>query len=170
MRLFVGVWPSPEVKAALAAIERRADPALRWTSPEQWHVTLRFLGEVADDDLAGVVDALAAVAAGHRSLMAELGPATRVLSGHVLVVPVAGLDDLGTAVIAATAEVGRPPDTRPFRGHLTLARARGRGRLPSGVAGTRLSGRWTVGELALIRSHLEPDGARYETLTTVALA
>ena len=43
-RLFVAVWPPPEVLDVLAALPRTERPGVRWTTRDQWHVTLRFLG------------------------------------------------------------------------------------------------------------------------------
>ena len=56
MRLFVGVRPPDEVLDLIADLPRRAQAGLRWTTRDQWHVTLRFLGEVEDPTV--VVDAL----------------------------------------------------------------------------------------------------------------
>lgn len=68
MRLFVAVWPPPgavdELGRALVDV-RAAVPQLRWTIPEQWHVTLAFLGEVADDRRPELERRLARVAARH---------------------------------------------------------------------------------------------------------
>jgi 2'-5' RNA ligase len=91
----------------------------------------------------------------------------------VLVVPVAGLDALAAAVVAATAGLGRPPDDRPFRGHLTLARAR-RGASVRGLAGQlagdEVAAAFPVREVRLVRSHLGPHGARYEDVHVRRLA
>ncbi|MGH3783890.1 MAG: 2'-5' RNA ligase family protein [Pseudonocardiaceae bacterium] len=49
MRLFVALTPPDEVVEALRVCThelRECAPELRWTRPEQWHVTLAFLGEV----------------------------------------------------------------------------------------------------------------------------
>ena len=43
-RLFIAVWPPPDVVEQVAALPRPPVAGLRWTEPEQWHVTLRFLG------------------------------------------------------------------------------------------------------------------------------
>src|SRR5512135_3357040 len=51
MRLFVALWPSPEAIGELATVLADAvprTPDLRWVGSDQWHVTLAFLGEVAD--------------------------------------------------------------------------------------------------------------------------
>ena len=52
MRLFDALWPPPDAVAELLAAVREVQeksPGLRWTAPEQWHLTLAFLGEVPDD-------------------------------------------------------------------------------------------------------------------------
>ena len=162
-RLFVAVWPPAEIVDGLAQLPRPAEPGVRWTDPASWHVTLRFLG---DADEGAVVEALRTVL--HPPVTATLGPAVARLGRSVVCVPVAGLDDLASAVIAATAAGGDPPDPRPFAGHLTLARLRHR--RACGLAGHRVSGTFAVDEVALVRSHLDPTGARYETVATFALS
>ena len=167
MRLFVGVWPPPDVLATLGALPRPEHPAVRWTPHEQWHVTLRFLGEVADEEVPGLVEALVAVGRTCSAGQAVAGPATRRLGPGALVVPVAGVDHLAEAVRAATGFVGAPPEGRPFAGHLTVARGRGARRIPRGLEGQPISATWLVDELALVRSRLDHHGSRYETLVTV---
>ena len=162
MRLFVAVWPTPAVVEELGALPRPAAPGLRWTTADQWHVTLRFLG---DADPGEAVDALARLAGA--STEAVLGPATAELGRGVLTVPVAGVDELAAAVIAVTAEVGEPPEQREFTGHLTLARSRGP--LPDGAVGQPCAGRFPVDEVALVASRTEPGGARYEVIGRFAL-
>ena len=67
---------------------------------------------------------------------------------------------------AATKRIGQPPGKR-FTGHLTIARGVGRGRISNDLAGAAIDGEWTATEVAIIRSHLSGDGARYETLTSL---
>jgi 2'-5' RNA ligase len=142
---------------------------VRWTLPEAWHVTLRFLGGVAQDDVPSVAGALAGVRA-VAPVVAELGPATRRLGRSVLVAPVAGLEGVAAAVDEALAAVGIPPEERPFRGHLTVARARGRAPLPGGLSGAPLAARWAVGEVTLVESTLRgARGSRYSVLERVPL-
>jgi 2'-5' RNA ligase len=133
-------------------------------------VTLRFLGAVAPDRVAPVAEALVAL----RSLpavVADLGPATRRLGRSVLVVPVVGLDEVAARVERAVVGAGVAPEERPFRGHLTVARARGRGSVPPDLAGAALAARWAVGEVTLVESTLRgAKGSRYEVLERVPLA
>lgn len=167
MRLFVAVFPPDEVMDAIAALPRPELAGLRWTTPDQWHVTLRFLGQVDEDALGPLATALAGVAdsASEAPVRAELGPATDRFGRRILQIPAHGLDELAAATVAATAGVGEPPDDRPFAGHLTLARSRGRRGADLGpLAGTPFSARWRVHHLVLVRSHLGAGGARYEAL------
>lgn len=167
-------------------MERPEVEGLRWTTPEQWHVTLRFLGmenpERAREALAGSAASLRSLA----PVVARAGPATIVL-GPVLCLPVDGLDALAAEVARSTAGVGGPAETRSFRGHLTLARSRGRGGPTGsgargnfgagsgpacalrGLSGRRLSFSWVVREVALVSSETRREGARYREVASVAL-
>jgi 2'-5' RNA ligase len=162
-RLFVAVVPPPAVLDALAALERRDEPGVRYTTRDQWHVTLRFLGTA---DVGRAVDAFGRITA--TSVRAEVGPAVSRLGRSVVVVPVHGLDEVAAATLAATADVGDPPDPRPFAGHLTIARLKGRA--ACGVAGQPFRATFDVGEIHLVRSHLDPSGARHELVATRQLA
>jgi 2'-5' RNA ligase len=170
-RLFVGTWPPPDVVAALASYERPELAALRWTPSQHWHVTIAFLGNV---ELSGVaaLEQLLVTCTGDSSVAPEarLGPLTERLGRQVLCVPVHGLDELACQVRAALARL--LPNAgldAPFRGHLTLARARGRRAVPASLAGVPLAGCWRVQELSLVQSELAPWGPRYTTLATATV-
>lgn len=165
-RLFVAVWPPPRVAATLASLERPQLDAVRWTTPEQWHVTLAFLGNVALSRIDEVESALrAATARAAGPAEAHLGPSTRRVRRSILCVPVEGLDEVAGDLRRALRPV--LPEARldePFRGHLTLARARGRHPVPAELAEVPLEARWPVREVDLVRSELGRSGARYTTL------
>lgn len=165
-RLFVAVWPPQDVRDRLAAVGRPDEPGVRWVRPEHWHVTLRFLGE-ADEAAAAAALGRLEVAPFAGGVETTLGPRVSRLGRSVVCVPVAGLDDLAAAVETATADVGQPPDPRPFAGHVTLARLRHRA--ACGVTGTAVSAGFTVRSVDLVRSVPGPDGPAYEVVTTVAL-
>lgn len=152
MRLFVAVWPPDEVVDQLRAMARPEVSGVRWSTEDQWHVTLRFLGEV--DAVDKVVAALAA--ARFPAATAALGPRVERFTTSIAAVPVRGLEALAVAV----ADAVRPLEEE-FRGHLTVARSRRR-RIPGEVLGAPVAARWPVREVALVRSELLPHGARYE--------
>jgi 2'-5' RNA ligase len=168
LRLFVAVWPPDDVVERLAGLDRPALDGVRWTTPDQWHVTLRFLGKVDDADADSLVEALGAALAGLPRIEATLGPAVELLNPRILSVPVTGLDDVAAAAVAATASIGRPPERRPFRGHVTLARLRDVSRpVARSLGGAPVEGRWPVTSVAVVESQLSPAGARYTTAAEV---
>ena len=173
MRLFVAVNPPEEVLALVEALPRPNLAKLRWTTPQQWHVTLRFLGEV--EDAGPVAHALSPVPttlqeSGVEAVEAVLGPAVAWFTGRrILQVPVSGVEALADLVGAATARWVDPPEHGPFAALLTLARVRGPGWGPSNLAGTPFRAAWRVDEFVLVSSTLGAGGARYETLCSVPL-
>jgi 2'-5' RNA ligase len=164
VRLFVAVWPPPEVVATLSGLDRPAIEGVRWTTPDQWHVTLRFLGSVESAEPAvAALDTLA----GAPGAVATIDGRPLRLGREILALRVDGLADLAALVGAAFAGIGRPPEARPFRGHLTLAR----GRAVRSLSQTRRFQRasFTVRAVSLVESHLGPAGARYESVASVEL-
>ena len=168
MRLFVALTPPPEVvdelRSAIAPVRLRA-PGLRWTPPEQWHVTLVFLGEVGDDTLVELTRRLRRAAARHRPLPLAFAGGGRF--GHrVLWTAVQGDRDglraLTHSAQAAARRCGLPVEQRRHRPHLTLARAAAETDLRPLV--TLLAAwqglPWVAQQLQLIRSRLgaAPDG------------
>lgn len=172
VRLFVAVWPPPDVVEALAAavvrLRGQSGSDLRWTAPEQWHVTLRFLGQADVADASAALHRLTALRPEAAAVAAEIGPATARFGRRVLHVPVGGLNELAAVTVAATAAVGEPPEDRPFAGHLTLARARSRrGADLSALAGVAVAGRWEVPEVTLVASSPGRTGTRYDIVARV---
>jgi 2'-5' RNA ligase len=127
MRCFVAVWPAPDIVEALEALPRPETPGLRWSSREQWHVTLRFLGDI---DAQAVTDVSAMLARAADSAVgaprADGGPGTRFLGPGLLIWPVDGLTEVANEVERLTDTFGKPPPSRSFYGHVTLAGSPGR--------------------------------------------
>ncbi len=165
----MAAWPPSEVLAAIRDLPRADLDGVRWTPEDQWHVTLRFMGEVDDPD--PVEAALRAELTGRGARDATLDGYTGVLGAH-LVVGVDGLESLSTLVRLATAPFGDPPLPQPFEGHLTIARGQRRTSITGDLLDQPVHGgrpvTWTVSEVALVASDLGPPLA-YETLATIPL-
>lgn len=140
LRLFASLTPPPEALAHLAlAVESVRGPsearsALRWTDPEQWHVTLAFYGEVPDGAWPGVAEALGERVAPLRAPRLQVRGAGS-FAGRTIWVGVVGesdddarrLAEIVAASVGAGVDAGFPPDVRERnRVHLTLARLSGR--------------------------------------------
>jgi len=166
LRLFVALVPPADALDELAAAVEalRATPGLRWTRPEQWHVTLAFLAEVDERTREALTPRLERVARRHAPPTLALAGGGR-FGGQVLWTRVDGdqaaLRRLADAVRAAARRCGLPVDTRPYRPHLTLARTLARARDPAtdlaplAAALDGFAGRpWSASDLHLVRSVL----------------
>jgi 2'-5' RNA ligase len=173
VRLFVAVSLPTDVMELVSDLPRPDLGSLRWTTEDQWHITLRFLGEV--EAPGAVADALREVPETLRQaeiddVEAVLGAATAWFRGRqILHIPVTGLEALARAVAVATVPWGDETEAPPFSGHLTLARVRRRQTGPANLAGTPVSAEWTVKEIALMSSTLGPGGSRYGVVARVPL-
>lgn len=178
MRLFVAVPIPAEIRAEVAAWVPRAathtGDAVRWSAPEKWHLTLVFLGDVPDDRVPRVVAAGAAAVAGVSAPTLHLHGGGR-FGDRVLWLGLTGgdLTAIATAMRDQLRRTGIEFDDKPFRPHLTLARARS-GRSvdlrPAAAALTDFAGStWTARGVELVRSRLGagPDrGALHESVHT----
>jgi 2'-5' RNA ligase len=170
VRLFVAADLPVTVRRLLSALPHPARTGLRWTTPAQWHVTLRFLGEV--DEPAAVAEALCVIPStlGAERVEAALGPASAWFArSRVLQIPVTGVEALAGAVLEATSRWG-PSEEPAFAGHVTLARFRGPGSPPADLAGMPLMARFDVPQVVLYRSSSGPGGSIYQPLLHVPVA
>jgi 2'-5' RNA ligase len=166
MRMFAALVPPPEALEDLAEFlgpRQEAGPELRWTMPEQWHLTLAFMADVPERRLDDLLERLERAA--HRrtpfeAVLAGGGAFPGPARAKVLFVGVqtdrTELDRLATGARAAAAKAGAPVDGNRFRPHVTLARS------PRPIEATRWirvleayrGPTWTATEIALIASHL----------------
>ena len=138
-RLFVAVPLPPPARATVQAlvdeVRSAADPAIRdvrWVRLDGLHLTLRFLGPTVEEQVPGVLAAADAAAARHDPFAVELrgaGAFPSAVRPRALWLGIDGGSE-GLGALAATvdeelARHGWPPSERPYRAHLTLARADG---------------------------------------------
>ncbi len=184
MRLFFAINLPAEEQDRLhraTARLRAADLPVRWVPPQNLHVTLRFLGSVAGQLVAGVQEAGARAAAGIAPFDTRLGgigafPNTR--RPRVIWVGVQKAEpllELHAALEQALAPLGFAPEDRAFQPHITLGRVRD-GARPAELArfgelaeSVDYTGVLPVRSLDLMRSELGPGGARYERIGAAPL-
>jgi 2'-5' RNA ligase len=175
-RIFVAVLLSPALLERVLEVRERLGEAaarLRWVAPENLHLTLRFLGALADAQVARVVEAAreaAAAASPFEITLAGMGAFPSGRAPRAVWVGVAdGADRLVALAASLEAALRRrrlPPADRPFRPHLTVARVRGEGRpvdLSAVLPGPEACpiGTQRVDVLAVVESTLRPSGPIY---------
>ena len=183
MRLFVAVEIDPRVTQALtdfsATLRRKAKalaPAARigWVSPEQLHVTSRFIGEVNDEKAAAIAGALLQELAVEPFDLVMQGAGAFPERGapRVLWAGIAagreGLVAVEAEISARLAACGLEREDRPYRPHVTLARVREPAGLRSAALFETLAdrrfGTSRVEAITLFHSRTSPKGAVYTAL------
>jgi 2'-5' RNA ligase len=187
-RLFIAVAIPEEVKSKLAEAQselRRVMPehGVRWTPREQFHLTLKFLGDVEPDRVEALGAALGTACRGFGALHLRAEQVGFFPDLRRPRVAWAGVHDreerlpvLQQAVDAASREFTTEPKEERFTGHVTLARIKAIRRpeaeaLGKAVAGLteRVFGQWTTSHVELMRSVLSSRGASHTRIESVAL-
>jgi 2'-5' RNA ligase len=185
MRMFVAVLPPDEALEDLGDFLRprqEAESGFRWTSPEQWHITLAFMPRVHERALDDLVARLQRAAARRTPFTASVAGGgafpnagrAKVLFAGLRLSDAEELRRLKTGARAAANKSGAEAEGGPFRPHLTLARIR----RPLDV--TRWirvleayrGPTWTAAEISLVQSYLGEgprNRPRYEVIESFPL-
>lgn len=161
-------------KALASPTATRTRGPLRWTRPESWHCTLKFVGSVRSETAANLIRDVARDAS--CQALPDVLPShwvgvdgfpslrrARVLVAH-LSDEGDRLSTLARALDELTAAYDIPAETRAYRPHITLARLRAPANLLDLREEVSLSGAVELGPLTLYESHLGRSGSRYEAL------
>jgi 2'-5' RNA ligase len=125
-RLFTGVEIPPDVGQALSSL-RGGLPGARWIDPQNYHLTLRFIGDVDDVIAHEVADMLGGIKRGGFELHMEGltsfgGRKPRAVVAQVA--PAQPLIDVQAEQERLLQRIGLEPEGRKFTPHVTLARLR----------------------------------------------
>lgn len=174
LRLFVAASVPDDhqawVEQVSALLERRW-PAARWTTTENRHITLKFLGATPEDRLEAVAAACRSAAGAHRPAalrLQGLGVFPNLRRARVLWTgvedPSGTLTEVARDLDAALEPLGYGSEARAFTPHLTLARFRDPQRIEALPPVAEAPPAFRLEALGLWRSRLSPAGARYERL------
>jgi 2'-5' RNA ligase len=189
LRLFVAI-PVPEpVRDEIAVAQRELQSlaprgVVRWTKPEQMHLTLKFLGGVPADRFEDLKESVQKVCAGRPSLRLRakgIGFFPNARSPRVIWAGVGDeeerLADLQREIESAVRPFAAEPGAENFVGHLTLGRFKDARRREieqlvnlAQAMGDRRFGEWMAREIEIVRSELFPAGARHTLLAAFPLA
>jgi RNA 2',3'-cyclic 3'-phosphodiesterase len=189
MRIFIGIDLDDGIRGKIARFLEGVSgfaPEARWVRPESLHITLKFVGEQKEEQVAAIGERLRRVQSGPIEIrMAGYGffptpKAPRVFWIGIHAAP--ALSALAKQIDDAVGELGIPREEREFSPHLTLARAGGRSGDPKWRKGDRPNsvfavlqkrlakmgeldfGTMTAEKFILYRSQLSPAGSKYTKL------
>jgi 2'-5' RNA ligase len=187
IRCFIAIELTDQARAEIARLQGRLKEVIphntvRWTASRNIHLTLHFLGDVAEDHLDKVSRAVSAVATAHTPFslhLSNLGCFPNPFKARIVWVGLSGETDLLVALQRELGQqlnnaIGFQPDSRQYSPHLTI------GRVKKGIPKPRMrelghlleQEMQRVGQVAplpvdgihFIRSDLKPDGPVYTTL------
>lgn len=184
LRVFFAIDLSDEAKKKIEifinALKKKArSKAIRWTKPENLHITLQFLAAVNSDDLPKLIEIVRTEIAGKiknsyvklenlQLFPSPYRPRVIVLN----LTPQADLVNLASAIGHGIQELHYPLDERPFKGHLTIGRIKH-------IEGVKLNflsdidppvfNKIKVNEVVLFRSDPQPEGSKYTVIEKIVL-
>ncbi len=184
IRTFIAVAVADSVRKQLVALqdELRDAAAVKWVEPENLHLTLNFLGEVADTDLYAVCKTV-------QHAVTDVSAFTMHVSGvgafpnarrpRVIWAGVRGGADELTFIHDTLGELfrdqGYPGEDRAYTPHLTIGRARQPKPTPELAATLEECATWEAGptfvrEVLVMSSQLSPAGPTYAVMGRASLA
>lgn len=188
IRSFIAVELPDPVKDSLSSLKDRLRPAehpyVKWVETEGIHLTLKFLGNIAQERVPQIIGAIAEASQGVSPFQIQiggLGAFPSLQRPQVIWVAIIGeverLITLQRGIDQALVSLGFTPESRPFTPHLTLGRLRERAspgerkRIGDLMMLTKFEGgpAMEVSEISLMRSRLTPKGAIYSRIASVRL-
>jgi len=182
MRVFIAIDIDEQIRKGLSRLQnemrskvdvRKND--VKWVNPDVMHLTLKFLGEIKDDQAVDACNITKEVASRHESFELEVetvgyfgGRSARVLwvgTGQNC----ENLLQLQSDLEQELASAGWPAETRKFSGHLTLCRVRNSkagvklAQMTEGYKDFKLGTVW-VESVSVYQSQLTPKGPVYTVL------
>ncbi len=184
IRTFVAIALPDHVRRGLGVISQKIKKMGldgSFAKPDSMHLTLKFLGNIAENRLDDIEQALTKAVAGIPALdikCGRVGVFPSLESPRVVWVGVAAAPELATLQRRTEQELetlGFPPEGRPFSPHLTVARLKGRANIRllqdylRQAGGSEDAGSFSASQIHVFQSELRPDGARYTKLRSVSL-
>ena len=182
-RMFIAIESPPAIKAALKRAQQSlrrlvGESGVRWTSEEQFHLTLTFLGNVPAASVELLSSSLAETCLGFGALCLRaegIGffPSSR--RPRVVWAAVTEKDgrlrELHRMLVEATATFSNEEPENDFHAHITLGRVKHLARPDEASLATKamqfaetVFGEWKVDKVQLIRSQLSSSGSVYTTI------
>ncbi|HTK82032.1 MAG TPA: RNA 2',3'-cyclic phosphodiesterase [Bacteroidota bacterium] len=184
IRTFIALETPPDIRASideLLTTPKQVNAAVRWETPEKFHVTVKFLGDVDERKLPTIIAKIEQTVSTITGFEIEYGDIGMFPDrDHPRIIwigchnPDRMLSRLKKELDSALRPFGFPIEARAFHPHITLARItgeKGKKDLLSILENLTFEPRCaTVEEVVVMKSMLKPQGSEYSRLTSVRLS
>ena len=176
MRAFIAFDINDDARAELARLQstlKKSEADAKWVSPENIHLTVKFLGEIDEGQKKSIADSLDTITAAHKSVeiaLSEIGAFPGIGRPKVLWAGIKGgvdeIIDIARSVDQECSKLGFQAEDRTFTPHLTIGRTRSsknREKLKQALSASSLKPIVSrVDAIHLYKSTLTPNGPVYE--------
>ncbi|HRD01144.1 MAG TPA: RNA 2',3'-cyclic phosphodiesterase [Candidatus Saccharicenans sp.] len=180
MRTFIAIDLSLEIKDKLVTLVNHLKPLgknIKWVARENYHLTLKFLGEISESEMEDIKKTLDEVAGRHNSFNLKLkGTGSFPPGSNRIRIVWVGITN-GERLLSLQKEIeielekrGFPKENRPFSPHLTIGRVKRpekQDKLASELEKNNQQelGSMMVREITFFQSILRPQGPEYHILS-----
>ncbi|UCF78962.1 MAG: RNA 2',3'-cyclic phosphodiesterase [Candidatus Eiseniibacteriota bacterium] len=182
-RAFAAIFPPPHIAEALSDLVERLRGrchGVKWVEKENMHLTLRFFGDLSDEQITAAGLCMSELSQQETSFSARMGTVGCFPSVSRARVIWVGVDEgreqlarLAGALDEKFAAAGLGQSDKPFSAHLTVGRVRAPRRNPELEEAIRSltfpEGEFIIDSLTLTRSELTPKGPIYSPLSVARL-
>jgi len=182
MRVFLAIEIPENLKGRLATVQNKLAPSIRgvrWEKTEKFHITLIFLGEVAEERISDLEEAVRHGVRGiepFKISLSGLGCFPNERRPRVIWVGIEGevetLIQLEKQLEAALTKFNFEFDQKKFHPHVTLGRVKGPTSIAEGwspFAKATEDSKFEVREVTIMKSTLRPTGSVYIPLSRIPL-
>jgi RNA 2',3'-cyclic 3'-phosphodiesterase len=185
MRLFVALEIPEAVRENLAAIQKKFSsigPQLRWVPPQNFHVTLKFIGSVPAEKVQPIIEALSHIRLDKSVKLNFSGMGGSAAGVYwAAIEPCPALEKLAADIDYSLEPLGVASENRAFHPHVTITRFKDRKilkKLDELIHGTHGNGRrpksdfgsMHASEFHLMESSTLPSGPIYSTVQSFPFA
>jgi len=182
MRAFIAIELPQQIKDCLSKLQSKlksANADVKWVDPQNIHLTLKFLGEINDEQLTRISEALETVANGMQQFpvrLSVLGAFPKIDYPRVIWVGIdkgdSQIKDIAEELDKKIEKIGIPKEDKEFSSHITIGRLKSASNrtnlvqdlisLENKLGGENLE--FLVAKITLFKSTLVPLGPIYEVL------
>lgn len=178
MRCFIAIDMPEDIKRSISDFISKIDhkiKGIRWVLPENIHLTLKFLGELEDNQIKEVKKKISDISSNHSNFdinISKIGGFPTLKKPNILWIGIeesenlkALYDDIENSLL----EIGFEKEDRKFSPHLTIGRVKDKRDIDSVIKAIAsfqnfYFGTAKVNEILLMRSILKPSGAEYSKI------